>query len=521
MSSARGAGRFSRRVFLLVAGVLLALSAIFTGHLVYVQWSTLESVAGDRSRGLGSLLATSARAAVYAENPALAKEMLSLVVGRRDVLSAAVFGADDRPIAAEGRTPALKAASTNLDANELAIVRLFGPESSCVNHEHPEMVEALCPVLLEERGTVAAGLYFEERETAPGRRYIGFVRVSVDRAPLRRGIALLIARSLGLMMLVLLLGGWAGYRLSRRVTEPLERLTSAVRAFGAGQDVGALAGMPDDEIGRLAEAFTAMTRDLAARQREKEALAERLRHAQKMEVVGALAQGIAHDFKNILSTLKIGVHLIEKGAEQDALVLKYTSRMAGTLERARELVERLLAFSRTRELRAGAVDLTALLGRLAPAIRAALDEQVRLQLDPAASVAVVEGDPASLEQLLMNLVYNARDAMPAGGTLTVRLSVREETGRAPAARISVADTGVGMSPEVHARIFEPFFTTKGSGGGTGLGLSIVRGIVEEHRGRIAVESVPGVGTTFHVDLPLALEVAAAHAAGSGAGEGGA
>jgi signal transduction histidine kinase len=435
------------------------------------------------------------------------------------MLSAAVFSLEGGLVAAGGRTPALKEAAGRLDAEGLAIARRLGPESGCLNHENAAGLDAFCPVLLRERGSSSVDLFFEGRQDRRPQRVIGFVRVTLDRAPLRRDVARLVARSLGLMALILLLGGWAGYRLSRRVTEPLERLTEAARAFGAGEPVGDLAGMPDNEIGRLAEAFAAMTRDLAARESEKEALAERLRHAQKMEAVGALAQGIAHDFKNILSTLKIGVHLIEKGAERDAIVLKYTGRMEGTLERARELVERLLAFSRTRELHAGAVDLAGLLARLAPAIRAAAGEQVRLQLVPAPGPVVVEGDPASLEQLLMNLVYNARDAMPGGGTLTLRLAVHDEAGGAPAARFSVGDTGVGMSPEVHARIFEPFFTTKGSGGGTGLGLSIVRGIVEEHRGQIAVESAPGAGTTFHVDLPLALKAVAADETGPASGEG--
>ena len=125
----------------------------------------------------------------------------------------------------------------------------------------------------------------------PGQKYIGFVRITLDRTPLRREIGRLVLRSIALMAVILLLGGWAGFRFARRVTEPLERLTEAVRAFGSGGDIGELTRMPEDEIGRLAAAFTSMTRDIDEREREKERLAERLRHAQKMEAVGSAQPG--------------------------------------------------------------------------------------------------------------------------------------------------------------------------------------------------------------------------------------
>jgi hypothetical protein len=294
-----------------------------------------------------------------------------------------------------------------------------------------------------------------------------------------------------------------------------------VRTYGAGGEIGDLSRIPNDEIGRLAAAFTAMTHDLGEREREKELLAERLRYAQKMEAVGALSQGISHDFKNVLSTLKMLVYLIAKGSSGNEPVLTYTGRMEATLERARELVERLLTFSRTRELQLGIVDLAVLLERLAPACRIALGDQVRLSLEPPGHPVLVHGDPASLEQLLMNLVYNARDAMPHGGLLTLRLGVRAAAaGAPPMARISVGDTGVGIAPAERSRIFEPFFSTKGPGTGVGLGLSIVRGIVEEHCGRIQVVSAPGQGTTFHVDLPLATQAEEPSGPLAAAGEGG-
>jgi two-component system cell cycle sensor histidine kinase/response regulator CckA len=260
----------------------------------------------------------------------------------------------------------------------------------------------------------------------------------------------------------------------------------------------------DDEIGRLAGAFTTMISDLAERDREKERLSERLREARKMEAVGTLSQGISHDFKNILSTLKGAVHILQKGSPENEFVLKYTGKMETSLDRARDLVERLVAFSRTRLIQTGPVDLTELLAGQAPLLREVLGEGVRLNVDAPGAPVLVLGDAASLEQLLTNLAYNARDAMPDGGNLWLRLeSVAGKDALAPGtARITVRDTGIGMAPETRRRLFEPFFTTKDVGGGMGLGLSIVHGIVEQHHGLIEVESEPGAGTTFRVDLPL-------------------
>jgi signal transduction histidine kinase len=178
--------------------------------------------------------------------------------------------------------------------------------------------------------------------------------------------------------------------------------------------------------------------------------------------------------------------------------------MQVSLDRARSLVERLVVFSRTRLLAAGPVDLGALVSKQAPMLRETLGEGVRLQVEHPREPVLVLGDAVSLEQLLLNLAYNARDAMPEGGTLFLRLErvPGASAGEHGTARVTVRDTGVGMAPETRRRLFEPFFTTKDVGGGMGLGLSIVHGIVEQHHGRIDVESEPGEGTTFRVELPL-------------------
>jgi signal transduction histidine kinase len=510
MSSVKPAGHLSRRVFAVIALLLLAVSAVFTGYFLHIQRQRLEAAIRDRGKGLAGLLATGAKVAVYAENAELVQETLQGVVDRRDVLAAAVFTAAGAPVATAGRTPALKAAAAQLNPGDVALTQQLGANSGCLNHQDPGVIETYCPVLLRVRPESGAELYFGvATASAPiTESLIGFVKVTIDRKPLQRELVSLVVRNLGLMLIVLLLCTGMAFRFSRRVTEPLEQLTEAVRAFGANGTFRELPRLPDDEIGRLAAAFTRMTGDIVERDREKERLSERLREAQKMEAVGTLSQGVAHDFKNILSTLKTAVHLLRKGAPDNEFVLKYAGKIQTSVDRAQDLVERLVMFSRTQRLETLPVELNALLAHLEPMLREAVGPGVHLELTPAPGPVCVLGDEGSLGQLLMNLAYNARDAMPGGGSLGIRLeAVPASESGAARARIVVRDTGGGMDAEVRRRMFEPFFTTKDVGGGMGLGLSIVRGIVEQHHGRIEVESEPGAGATFRVELPLAAEAA--------------
>ncbi len=505
MSFARPDDRFSRRVFRVFALSLLIVSAVLSSLFIYAQQQRMGADLVDRGRTLATLLASGARTAVYSENATLVQDTLQGLLERPDVLAATIFTEDLAVLVAAAKDPALRQRGGKPLGAELRVLESPLLRSACAELQEGGHLDIFCPVLIRARAASEQDLFFEPSPRKGHEELIGFVQLSLDRAPLRRELAALLLRSVLLVSFLLLAGTGAVFLLSRRVTEPLEQLTEAVRAFGAGAAVREIPRTSQDEIGRLAEAFTAMIRDLEEREREKERLAERLRHAQKMEAVGTLSQGISHDFKNILSTLKAALHILQKGSPDNEFVLKYAGRMQLTLERARELVDRLGLFSRTRELPVGSVDLTALLERLAPALAAAVGEGVRLNLEtPGAPVRIV-GDSLSLEQLLTNLAYNARDAMPAGGVLCVRLETAAGAAgdEAGTARITVRDTGAGMAPEVQRRAFEPFFSTKEVGAGSGLGLSIVHGIVEQHRGRIRVESGPGEGTCFQVDLPLA------------------
>ena len=240
-------------------------------------------------------------------------------------------------------------------------------------------------------------------------------------------------------------------------------------------------------------------------------LEEQLQQSQKMESLGTLAGGIAHDFNNMLAIIHGYAEIcLGRVGEQDEKLRKYLREIHSAAQRACGLVRQILTFSRKTEVHFAPVCLPQLVRDLAALLRETFPRTISFDLDVDDTLPDLRGDQNQLQQVIMNLCVNARDAMPSGGTLLV--SVRRISGQRLArfdadptlyyACLEVSDTGIGMSPEVRARIFEPFFTTKQAAGGTGLGLAVVYGIILNHFGFIDVQSTPGQGSTFSVCLPL-------------------
>lgn len=237
----------------------------------------------------------------------------------------------------------------------------------------------------------------------------------------------------------------------------------------------------------------------------------RLRQAQKLEALGLLAGGIAHDFNNLITTMGGYTEVILKGIGEDDLRRADLLEIRKAAERAAGLTRRLLAFSRTQALQPRSVDLNAVVTGLETLLRRTIGEHIELTLNLDSGVEPVRVDPGQLEQVLLNLALNARDAMPAGGDLCFATSdvvvddawARQHPPMTPGRyeRVSVRDTGIGMTAETQARIFEPFFTTKPPGEGTGFGLATAYGIIKQSGGYIWVSSRPSEGSTFDIYLP--------------------
>ena len=241
-------------------------------------------------------------------------------------------------------------------------------------------------------------------------------------------------------------------------------------------------------------------------------LEDQLRQAQKMEAIGRLAGGIAHDFNNLLTAIRGNAELLSNRVAQDKDMAQEVDEILHAADRAASLTRQLLAFSRKQILQPVPLDINEIVGAVARMARRLIGTEVQLTLELATPVARVLADPAQIEQVLLNLIVNARDAMPGGGMITVRtanvaLSAQSaeitQAGIAPGpfVMLAVIDHGIGMDQATQARIFEPFFTTKETGRGTGLGLSTVYGIVRQTGGAITVKSDRGKGASFHVYLP--------------------
>ena len=264
---------------------------------------------------------------------------------------------------------------------------------------------------------------------------------------------------------------------------------------------------------RTAELEDALER-LRAETAERERAEASLRQSQKMEAVGQLTGGIAHDFNNMLTGIIGSLDLMRRRIAADRLddLDRYMDAATTSAERAASLTQRLLAFSRRQSLDPQPLEINALIRAMVPLIERALPEQIELVLTLSEDLPTALADANQLENAVLNLALNARDAMPDGGKLTVETSLAgfdpaatTPTSGLPAGRfvaVSVADTGTGIAPDVLEKVFDPFFTTKPQGQGTGLGLSMVYGFAQQSGGSVRIQTAPGLGTTVSLDLPV-------------------
>ena len=320
---------------------------------------------------------------------------------------------------------------------------------------------------------------------------------------------------LGLGLLSVIAGSVLVFFISHTFTRPLANLVEGVRALGRGDFNYPLADRAGDEVAEVTGAFDRMRASLQKTQNEQKQLEERLRQAHKMEAVGRLAGGVAHDFNNLLTIIRgHGDLLLDRigGVESNRHSVEQIQKAAG---RAVSMTRQLLAFSRMQVLQPRVLDLNAIVADMGKMLPRLIGEHIEYTFQPGPNLSPVKADPGQIEQVILNLVVNSRDAMPDGGkisvrTLNVELDEAEASRRSPMtpglyALLAVSDAGHGMDEETKTHIFEPFFTTKEVGKGTGLGLATVYGVVKQSGGFIWVESAIGKGTTFEIYLPQVAE----------------
>ncbi len=300
----------------------------------------------------------------------------------------------------------------------------------------------------------------------------------------------------------------------RMVTARLERMARRVRdlvpgLLPPGQGAEALPVPRSlDELDAVDWALSRTTEELRAAVAALRVSEEQLRQAQKLEAVGRLAAGVAHDFNNLLTAILGDAELLAEHGAPDGPLREAALEIEAAAQRAALLTRQLLAFGRRQTARPLVLDLNEVVASLDHMLRRLIGEDVELRTLTAPGLGRVRADPGQLEQVIVNLAVNARDAMPGGGRLTLEtrnadlpVDASRRGERRPGVLLSVSDTGCGMGPEVRGHLFEPFFTTKGPGRGTGLGLSTLYGIVKQSGGEVEVQSEPGQGSVFQVYLP--------------------
>jgi signal transduction histidine kinase len=312
------------------------------------------------------------------------------------------------------------------------------------------------------------------------------------------------------------------------VNIPLRLVDKPFGAFGLGTfgDEGCRVPTPeqlDHLVGMAGQLSVAVSRirflDASRRATQQRIELERrvLEH-QKLESLGLLAGGIAHDFNNLLTVVLAGTALARLAVAGSAKALNELDAVVGAAERARDLTRQLLAMSRSQTLELRPIDLNDRLKQLLALLQRVLSETISLELIEGVRLPLVEGDASQLDQVFMNLCINAREAMPAGGKITIEteqvllnadfVAAHPWAASGRYVMVTVTDTGTGMPREVMDRVFEPFFTTKKERGGTGLGMAVAYGVVRQHRGLIHCYSEPNVGTVFKIYLPVYVRVAA-------------
>ncbi|NOZ68932.1 MAG: response regulator [Deferribacteres bacterium] len=510
---------FGAKIFYLFTIFLVTFYVAFTGFFIYYQSKTLKQNLIYEGKEFAKHLAQSARLGVFAESEDLLKDPVEAIMQSKGVILVQVFSLDGRELRALKRAEKAGAPSFRDERlfTEEKIIDMFGKSRSPLYFEGRDRIEFWSPVVSGEAYSAEGyseeeALFFEEGAKGKKGNIIGLIRIIFTTEHMKNSLKDLLLKSIFVPVIFIIPGWIIAYFIVRGITRPLGKLTEGVKAIETSGSFRKIPVETKDEIGRLATAFNDMAESLQKREVEKQQLEEQLRHSQKMEAIGTLAGGIAHDFNNTLSTILGYAHLLQKRIDKEDPASRYLDHLLSSARKAAVFIQSLLTFSRKEVYNPSPENLNDIIRNAKGILERFLGEDIDLKVELSEEDLIIMTDAGQIDQVLMNLATNARDAMPEGGSLTITTSSAEpdkkfllSSGgeqRGRFAMITVTDTGRGMDEHVKERIFDPFFTTKEIGRGTGLGLSMVYGIVKQHKGYIDVITKPGMGTTFKIYLPL-------------------
>jgi signal transduction histidine kinase/CheY-like chemotaxis protein len=506
---------FAAKIFLVIILLVLFLSGSFTAFFVHNQLKSLTDVLVREGEVLARSLAYTVRLGVFAENRDLLKDPVDGVLLNDEVLQVSVYNSNGKLLEEKqkGGVEAPKDTSLlNKKEKQDLFNRLRKINSTQYVNRGFDTLEVWAPVRAGSRYSDDEALFYSDNFFENREHTVGFVRVVLDKKILNDALKKILLNSSLIAFVFLASSVGIVFFVVKGVTKPLNRLTERVRVMGSGVPLEKVPVETQDEIGKLAAAFNTMAESLQSREAEKGNLEQQLRQAHKMEAIGTLAGGVAHDFNNILSTIEGYALLLRDNVKKKGHIRNYVDQIVAGVERAADLTRRLLAFSRNQVINPAPLDLNETILNINTLLVRLVGESIDLQIVTSPEELFVIADQLQIEQTLINLVTNARDSMPHGGVLrlTTELATigdtpeesRREIRPGHFAKLILSDSGMGIDPSIKERIYDPFFTTKEVGKGTGLGLSMTFGIVKQHKGYIEVDSEPGHGTTFTIYLPL-------------------
>ncbi|HNR11753.1 MAG TPA: HAMP domain-containing protein, partial [Thermodesulfobacteriota bacterium] len=415
--------RFSIKVFLIFVIFIFVISASFTGFFVKRQREALHDTLINKGSLLVRLLAHNSRIGVFSENQDLLKVPVDGISEQESVLKVVVYNLDGKLLAKKNtmhRKAAGSAEMLSVSDQDLELFRKrFRNSTSSFFQESGEVVEFWAPVLAGTRVETEESLFLGLQPSEKKEWMIGFVGISLDKQLLNQQMKDLLLQSIVLGSIFIFIGSGATYIVVKGITRPLNHLTDSVKALGMGGTVEKVPVETKDEVGKLAQSFNTMAESLKKREEEKGLLEEQLRHAQKMEAIGTMAGGIAHDFNNILTTIIGYGHLLHLQIEDNQTLKYHVDQILVSAERAANLTQSLLAFSRKQLIKLRPTDLNHVVLKVEKLLTRLIREDIEIRLNLTKETLTLMADSGQIDQALMNLVTNARDAMPNGGIITI------------------------------------------------------------------------------------------------------